>query len=45
MNPKVLETWISEILMQAEAIGIPSIYWKSDKKSAISQYKADKKTL
>ena len=36
MNPKVLETWISEILVQAEAIGIPSLYWRTEKKTALA---------
>ena len=36
MNPKVMEVWLNDVLMDAEVMGIPTLYVKGDKRKAIS---------
>jgi hypothetical protein len=45
LNPKVIETWINETLLDAEHLDIPGIILKPEHKNPISRYNIDRLTL
>jgi hypothetical protein len=45
LNPKVIETWINETLLDAEHLDIPGIVLKPEHKNPISRYNIDRLTL
>lgn len=45
MNPKILETWINDTLVDAEHLDIPGIMLKPAHKNPISRYGIDRITL
>jgi len=45
LNPKVIETWINETLLDAEHLDIPGVVLKPDYKNPISRYQIDRLTL
>ena len=38
MNPKVMETWLNDVLVDAKQLELRSCYLKSDKRKPINQY-------
>ena len=38
LNPKVIETWINETLLDAEHLDIPGVVLKPEHKNPISRY-------
>ena len=45
LNPKVIETWINETLLDAEHLDIPGVVLKPEHKNPISRYSIDRLTL
>ena len=45
LNPKVIETWINETLLDAEHLDIPGVVLKPEHKNPISRYLVDRSTL
>lgn len=45
LNPKVIETWINETLLDAEHLDIPGVVLKPEHKNPISRYQIDRLTL
>lgn len=45
LNPKVIETWINETLLDAEHLDIPGIVLKPEHKNPVSRYSIDRLTL
>ena len=45
MNPKVIETWISETLTEAELQKIPGVILKPESKTPICRYQIDRESL
>ena len=45
LNPKVIETWINETLLDAEHLDIPGVVLKPEHKNPISRYLIDRLTL
>jgi hypothetical protein len=42
LNPKVIETWINETLLDAEHLDIPGIVLKPEHKNPVSRYQIDR---
>jgi hypothetical protein len=45
LNPKVIETWINETLLDAEHLEIPGVVLKPEHKNPISRYSIDRLSL
>lgn len=45
MNPKVIETWINNILKDAESIVLSTAFLKNDKRMPLNRYQIDRMTL
>lgn len=45
LNPKVIETWINETLLDAEHLDIPGVVLKPEHKNPISRYNIDRLSL
>lgn len=45
LNPKIIETWINETLLDAEHLNIPGVVLKPEHKNPISRYSIDRLTL
>ena len=45
LNPKVIETWINETLLDAEHLDIPGVVLKPEHKNPVSRYGIDRHTL
>lgn len=45
VNPKMIETWISEFITESEKTNVPSTFIRLDKKSPLSRYNLDRETL
>jgi len=45
LNPKVVETWINETLLDAEHLDIPGVVLKPEHKNPISRYNIDRLSL
>lgn len=45
MNPKMIETWISEFIIESEKTKVPGTFIRLDKKSPLSRYNLDRETL
>ncbi|CAI2369125.1 unnamed protein product [Moneuplotes crassus] len=45
INPKVMETWLNDILQESKDIGLKSSFLKHDKQKPINQYGIDRQSL
>ena len=45
LNPKVIESWINDTLLDAEHLDIPGVVLKPDHKNPISRYGIDRLSL
>ena len=45
LNPKVIETWINDTLLDAEHLDIPAVVLKPEHKNPISRYQIDRVTM